>query len=233
MAENFAILPAGGLGVRLGGETKKQFLFLNGKTLLEHVVERFLETKLFSKIVVCLPGDEMDRFKDHSLFSQILLVEGGKTRGESVRNGFLALSAKSSDIVLIHDVARPLVSAHLISQMVIATQKLGAVILGMPVSDTIKEVMDGKISRTVDRKNLMVAQTPQGFSCGLLQAAYEKVGAIHELPLQEYTDEAMLVETTGETVHIVEGERTNFKVTTEFDLKMAEFMITPPNPLLD
>ncbi len=218
MADTFAIIPAAGLGVRLGGETKKQFLLLNGKMMLEHVVGRFLETKLFSKIVVCLPSDEINDFRQKKQFSQVTWVIGGKTRGESVRNGFKALLAKSSDVVLIHDAARPLVSADLIIRMVTATQKLGAVIPVMPVSDTVKEVVKEKIIKTLDRKNLFAAQTPQGFCAQFLEKAYETF----DLSKKEFTDEAMLVEETGQTVHVIPGERTNFKVTTAFDLETAE-----------
>lgn len=216
----YAIIPAAGLSERFGGQ-KKQFVALGGKSLLERVVDVFLKVELFEKIVVCLPkGDQFVRGTPPS----VEFVAGGASRAESVKNGFDHLSPVDDDVVLIHDAARPLIDAELIRKVAEETKTKKAVIPVVSISDTVKEVMDGHVLRTVDRKSLFAVQTPQGFSCALLSKVYKSnpdLGA-------QTTDEAMLVESLGYKVCVVEGQRTNIKVTTPEDLRLAEILITPP-----
>lgn len=218
----YAIIPAAGLGLRFGGDTKKQFLKLHGRTLLEHTLERFHSVGIFEKIVVCLPSDELQVVNATNSFPATLFIEGGATRAESVYRGFKALNLQDDDLVLIHDAVRPLVSSELILNVVSETQKKGAVIPGLAVSDTIKRVKNSQVEATIDRNSLVAIQTPQGFLAGILKQAYEVQASF------DWTDEAMLVEREGVQVTVVEGEKSNIKVTTPFDLRLAKVLQDSP-----
>lgn len=224
---NYAIIPAAGLGLRFGGDTKKQFLKLHGRTLLEHTLERFHSVGIFEKIVVCLPADELQVVNATNIFPTTLLIEGGATRAESVYRGFKALNLQDDDLVLIHDAVRPLVSSELIQNVVSETQKKGAVIPGLAVSDTIKRVNNSQVEATIDRSSLVAIQTPQGFQAKILKGAYQK----HQGNF-DWTDEAMLVERAGVQVTVVEGEKSNIKVTTPFDLRLAKILQDSPTAFL-
>ncbi len=196
----YAIIPAAGEGKRFGG--KKQEAVLKGKTLIDHCEQVFAGTKIFEKIVVV--GRD---------------ISGGKTRAESVFNGFKALALQDDDVVLIHDAARPLVSPALIMKVAEETKKRKAVIPVIAVNDTMKEIRDGVVFRTVNRNSLVSVQTPQGFLAKLLRGAYQSV----DLNDARWTDEAAIIESVGQKVHVVEGERRNIKVTTAEDLKLCEW----------
>lgn len=200
--KHYAIIPAAGKGERFGG--KKLDVLLRGKSLLDRVQTCLNETGLFSRIVVV--GKDLP---------------GGKTRAESVRNGFQSLEWSDGDIVLIHDAARPLVSVELIQKIARIALEKGAVIPVMPISDTVKEIHEGFVLKTLDRDRLFSVQTPQGFRAEFLARAYK------ELPWQDrrWTDESSLVEALGVPIHAVEGERENIKITTPFDLKVAEAIL--------
>lgn len=213
----YAIIPAAGLGVRFGANTKKQFLTLAGKTILLRTVETFLQAGIFKKIVVVLPQDEID---NTILPQNILVVSGGKTRAESVCNGFMALNTLDEDVVLVHDAVRPLVSINLIKKVSDEASIQGAVIPGIVLSDTIKQIKNSQVEVTLDRNQLMAVQTPQGFKAQLLKKAY---GVYKDF---DWTDEAMLMEKMHVPVTVVEGEKNNIKVTTPEDLTLANYYIT-------
>jgi len=144
-------------------------------------------------------------------------VKGGPRRQDSVLNGLKAVDP-ASDVVLIHDAARPLVSPDLIRRVIRAAWRLGGAVPGVPVGDTIKRVTrGGRIRATLDRSELRAVQTPQGFRRGVLEAAY---AAGHGR--KDATDDAQVVERAGRRVEVVEGNSENFKITSKFDLKRAE-----------
>jgi len=221
MKNNYVIIPAGGVGRRFGGSTKKQFLKLGGKTLLQWTVSAFVEAGIFKKIIVCLPVDELKQARLLFPSPNISCIEGGASRALSVFEGFKYLQADANDIVLIHDAVRPLVSLALIKNVVKQASAKGAAIPVIPVSDTIKEIQKEIVVRTVDRRHLYAVQTPQGFSYEILSKAYQK-GRLGD---RDWTDEAMLVEGADNPIYIVEGEPENIKVTTKVDLKMAELLL--------
>ncbi|MBX7148094.1 2-C-methyl-D-erythritol 4-phosphate cytidylyltransferase [bacterium] len=221
MGNTFAIIPAAGSGVRFGASTKKQFLTLRGKTLLEHTLGAFLNANLFTKIIVCLPADELKALSAQTFDPRIVLTQGGATRAESVYKGFIQAGATQDDVVLVHDAVRPLVSTDLIKKVAEATLAKGAVIPALPVSDTIKEVNEEKVGKTIDRRLLQAVQTPQGFKASVLNAVYAKKPNLNTLA----TDEAFLVEEAGFPVYVVAGEKRNIKVTTPDDLAQAEQMM--------
>lgn len=214
----YAIIPAAGSGDRFGG--KKQFQEIAGVSLLERTIRVFKKSGLFEKIVFCLSPDEIKKWPDRRE-EGIHPVAGGKSRAESVYHGFCFLKSASEDIILVHDAVRPLVSVDLIRKVAERTVEKGAVVPVLPVTDTLKEIIGDKILRTLDRNKVFFAQTPQGFRSEHLAKAYEK--ALNQDA--RWTDEAGLLEACGIPVMMVLGEVENIKVTTKFDLKLAEGLL--------
>lgn len=217
------IIPAGGSGKRFHGQKKKQFLLFQGKPILNWSVDLFLSLPEVAQIVVAIPQDAWEEFKKKKFASRVSVALGGATRSESVYRGFQALkNCRPNDVVLIHDAVRPFLSADLVRRVVEQTHVKGAVIPALKLTDTIKQVSaDFAIEKTIDRNRLYGAQTPQGFLYEKLQNAYGKLGFKDE----RYTDESLLIEAMGDKVFVVEGERENIKITTPFDLEIADAVI--------
>ncbi|MDA2934161.1 2-C-methyl-D-erythritol 4-phosphate cytidylyltransferase [Acidobacteria bacterium AH-259-D05] len=209
------VLAAAGTGSRFGSDTPKQFTQLQGTPLYLHALECFLT--FFEVAVIVLPGSWVEevenQVQDLSYRDKLILEIGGSKRQDSVYKGLCRLS-DGLEMVLVHDAARPFPSLELISRVVEKTRQHQACVPILPVSDTVKEVQDERIVRTLDRKNLAVVQTPQGFTMALLKSAFES--AIKD---DFYgTDESTLVERLGVPVHVVAGERNNIKMTWREDL---------------
>jgi len=209
------VLAAAGSGSRFGSDTPKQFLQLEGMPLYLHALERF--SPFFEVAVVVLPGGWEEKVESQvqslSYLDKLILQVGGPQRQDSVFQGLSRLS-DSMDIVLIHDAARPFTSSELISRVIEKTRLHQACVPVLPVRDTLKEVGDGRIIRTLDREHLSLVQTPQGFEMNLLKRAFKKARRDGFYG----TDESTLVERLGSPVHVVAGERSNLKVTWKEDL---------------
>jgi 2-C-methyl-D-erythritol 4-phosphate cytidylyltransferase len=162
------------------------------------------------------------------LAKKIELVAGGETRQQSVENALRAASAEADDVVLVHDAVRPLVTAEIIRDVIAAAQKYGAAIAGLPAVDTVKQVertAEGAVIKaTIPRAGVVLAQTPQGFRYGVLQKAFEEAAADGF----GGTDEASLVERSGQEVVVVMGSPRNIKITTPADMELAEFYLRNP-----
>lgn len=209
-----ALILAGGQGSRMG--RPKQMLKIGGKAVLVRSIEAFKASKLVNKIVVVTTPEN---FKEVSaLFSDISYAPAGASRIESLQNGLAALGA--ADLIAVHDGARPLVKAEYIDKCLAEAEKYGAAVLCVPVKDTIKQVKDGFIERTLDRNVLWAAQTPQCYKGALLKEAMEKYGS-----LKDATDESQLVEKLGVKVRAVKSGYENLKITTPEDLTMAEALL--------
>ena len=219
MKENFSlIIPAAGLGRRLGADTAKAFVDLGGMPILCRTMERFDGIELIAqRIVAAGPGD-VDTARRHLEKWDVTVVEGGALRQNSVA---AALSAAQCTHVAIHDGARPFVSRSLIQRVLEAALKTGAAIAALPVTDTVKRVENGLIAETIPRDCLWAAQTPQAFHTDLLREAF---GRIHGKGM-EVTDDARLVEMAGHPVRVVEGECENIKITTPEDLEEARWIL--------
>ncbi len=221
---NTAIIVAAGEGKRFGGEKPKQFLEICGKPLVIHTLEKFELCSAIDEIVLVLSAEEIAKFEPivekYHLRKLSKTVAGGKTRAESVLNGLNLIDAKSAEIVAVHDGARPLVSTEEIAQTVEKAQKTGAACLTAFVTDTIKEVANGKITKTINRENLRRALTPQCFRYEILRRAFaeNEIGEI-------ITDECFLVEKLGIEISIVEGSAKNIKITTPEDFVLAENLL--------
>ncbi|MDX2043626.1 MAG: 2-C-methyl-D-erythritol 4-phosphate cytidylyltransferase [Acidobacteriota bacterium] len=222
---NVAIIPAAGSGSRLGGQIPKQFLELGGAPILAHTISRFIECDDIGAIAVALPADKLDEFRARNrgarVIKPIYYVNGGTERSDSILNALEAVADLQPEIVAVHDAVRPFVTAEQISAVIAKAKEVGAAILALPSTDTIKEVEDGLIERTIDRRRVWRAQTPQAFRYELLMRANQEARAIG-LASAMTTDDALLVERLGAPVAIVEGSPNNIKITTPEDLILAE-----------
>jgi len=216
MNEVSAIIVAAGEGKRFG--SAKQFASLGGRAVLEWSLAAFGGHPEIGEIILVLPDEKNgeDYRARHPKIAAV--VRGGPRRQDSVGCGFERVRPEKGGIVLVHDGARPLVEADLISRVIAAARRHGAAIPVVPVEDTIKETAGGRIVGTLDRANLCRAQTPQGFAYAVLAEALGRARR------EGYaaTDEAGLVERAGGEVIAVEGDPRNIKVTTPADLKLAE-----------
>lgn len=223
---NTAIIVAAGTGSRFGSTTPKQFLTIAGKPLLIHTLEEFESTTAIDEIIVVVSGDRIDQvwklFVDHRISKLTSVIEGGANRSESVRNGFNAVRS-STDIVVVHDGARPLVDVSEIEECVEKAEEFGAACLVGKVTDTIKEVDGDFISGTIDRTKLRRALTPQAFRYDLLKRAFTNADLNDSV-----TDECCLVEKLGVKIAFVEGSSRNIKITTPDDLVFAAALLKPP-----
>ena len=216
MSNVTAIIVAAGEGKRFG--SSKPFAVLKGKRILDHSLETFdRHPGIFDMVLVLHETGQDDSFLDQ--YSKLkTVVKGGERRQDSVLLGFQHIDPVRTDIVLVHDAARPLVKAGLIDRIIETTKAKGAAIPVLPVNDTIKRIDGNRVSRTIDRQGLYCIQTPQGFSCEILGRAFEEVLEDSET----YTDEAALVEKLGVDVFAVPGDPRNIKITVPGDLKIAE-----------
>ena len=229
----FVILPAAGLGTRMAGPQPKQFLSLDGVPILIHSLRAFASVERVTAIYVAVRATEMVRVQaqiaEFGFTSQarplVSVVEGGDNRQESVAHALAALPAQPDDIVLVHDAVRPLIDAATIDRTIDAVTQFGAAIVGMPAVDTIKQVErtahGALITSTIPREYVVLAQTPQGFRYGLLQQAFAEATADGFIG----TDEASVVERSGNPVAVVHGSQVNLKITQAGDLELAEFYL--------
>src|SRR5262249_25875312 len=213
-----AIIAAAGAGRRLGAAKPKQLIDIGGGSMLHHSVTAFYEHPRVSDIVLVLPREQTSfaLFSATKKDAAMRIVAGGERRQDSVANGFDAVSA-ATDVVLIHDAARPFVTADLIDRTIDAAARDGAGIAALQSRDTVKQVdATGAITGTIPRETIYLAQTPQGFRRDVLAKAV----AIGRSGV-DATDEALLAERAGFTVHVVDGDPGNVKITTDEDLAAA------------
>ena len=206
----------------MASDRPKQFLLLAGTPIIVHTLRRFEECESIQEIIVVLPAEESAGFLSmvgkFGLRKLVKVVPGGSTRADSVKRGLMSIRAATADIVAVHDGVRPFVSVEEIDRTVASARETGAAILVGPVVDTIKEVNGDSVVRTLNRKQLRRALTPQCFRYDLLKRAFENI----DVNDPSITDESFIVEKLGERVAIVEGSAANIKITTKQDLLIAE-----------
>lgn len=218
--DKYAVIVAGGKGVRMGNALPKQFLPLAGKPVLYHTIKAFTDAFADIKLILVLPEDQLSYaqmvLQAFSTPIDITIVTGGPTRFNSVQNGLKAIAQNS--VVFVHDGVRPIVSTSLIKACYEQAVTIGSAIPAIPVADSMR-LVDGNTSKPVDRQFMRSIQTPQTFQSNLLLPAFE----------QEYndsfTDEATVVESLGKEVFLIEGERSNIKLTTPEDMLYAELIL--------
>jgi 2-C-methyl-D-erythritol 4-phosphate cytidylyltransferase len=213
------LVPAAGLGLRLGPGGPKALRLLGGEPLLVHAVRRVSAAPCVGCVVVAAPADAVDAVSELLAPFEVTVVAGGATRQASVAAA-LAAVPDGFEVVLVHDAARALASPELVERVAAAVRAgHGAVIPVLPVIDTIKHVdADGAVLGTVDRSVLRAVQTPQGFRRAVLEAA-------HAAAVDEHTDDAGMAEKLGLAVQTVPGEESALKITRPLDLALAELLL--------
>lgn len=231
------IIPAAGLGTRMSaGASKpsdpprsKQFAEIGGVPILIHTLRRFASSPQVNEIFVALRKPEIKAFqprlKQETFADRVQLVEGGENRQQSVANALAQVKAAADDIVLVHDAVRPFLDNNVISSVISAAKKHGAVIAGIPAVDTVKQVertaAGAIITSTIPRERIVLAQTPQGFHYSIIKKAFDEAAADNFTG----TDEASLVERSGHEVAVVMGSARNIKITAPGDMELAEFYL--------
>ena len=219
-----AIIPAAGMGVRMGGGTPKQFLSLEGVPIFVHTLRKFAASDGIDEILLSLRAEDMERaqadIEREHLAKPIRTVPGGASRQETVS---LALkeAPSSTELVVVHDAVRPFIELHMIQRIVEAARRDGAAILGIPSVDTVKQVERQTILGTIPRERIVLAQTPQVFRYPVLREAFARA----EADGFNGTDESSLVERLGYTVTVLMGSDRNIKITKPSDLPLARLYI--------
>jgi len=213
------IITAGGIGKRMGSDIPKQFLLLQTKPVLMHTIQQFYDYNDDFEIIVSLPVEYIEFWKDlcfkYNFVIEHSIVEGGRERYHSIKN---ALKEANGDLVFVHDAVRPLVSKETIRKAEDCATQFGSAIPALPLKDSLrKKAMTD--SKHVNRAEFWTVQTPQVFLKNTLENAYK-------LPFSsEITDDASLIERLGENIYLSEGNEENIKLTTPFDMKVAEFLV--------
>ena len=224
----FALIPAAGVGARMGATSPKQYLKIGGKPMLRHTLDAFLSSELIAHTFVVVSPDDPCIDAVAPNHGVTVLRCGGASRMESVRNGLavLANTLAPADWVLVHDAARPGLTAELIEKLITGTGDHPAGgLLALPVVDTVKRCIDGEAAGTVPRNGLWLAQTPQMFRYDLLREAL----AAAKDP-DSITDDASAVEALGLSPKLVEGHPRNLKVTLPDDIRIAEMYLAVSQP---
>ena len=221
--DRYAILVAGGKGLRMGSDIPKQFLPLRGRPVLMHTIDVFRRTYPDIHIILVLPREQQDYWRQlcgqHGYDVELCVADGGETRFHSVHNGLSLIPDGARGVVGVHDGVRPFVSPEAIRRCVEAAEDFGAVVPVVPVVETVRQVLADGGSMTVDRNAYRLVQTPQTFDIQLLKKAYGQ-------PFDTFfTDDASVVEAMGHPIKLVEGNNENIKLTNPADLKLAEGMV--------
>ncbi len=220
-----ALILAAGSGERLGAEKPKALVELAGRPLLQWSVDVLREVVGIERIVLALPPGTPAPSTAAGMDGGTITVEGGAVRSESVRIALAAAgSGSDQELVLVHDAARPLLTAALAQATIKALEedeRIDGAIAAVPMTDTVKRVTDGLVSETLDRNHLWAVQTPQVFR----RAALERALDVPEEVLAQATDDAWLVQRAGGRVGVVRSSNENLKVTTPLDLRMAEMLL--------
>jgi len=231
MSRIAAILPAAGLGTRMGADTPKQFLELDGVPIVILSLRRIASCDEITDIIVATRADEVaklqDRIRREKFKQKVQVVRGGNSRQDSVAKA-LEQVPDDVEIVLVHDAVRPFVAREQVSRVIEEARKCKAAILGIPAMDTIKEVKRASlpedvalITATIPRERVVLAQTPQAFATKLLKEAFARAQA----DAAGASDEAGLVERLGYDVHVVHGSERNIKITKPADMELARFYL--------
>lgn len=222
---NFGLIVAAGKGERFGGT--KQFFLLDGKPVVQHVVETFVRCRCIDQIILVVNEPKINYIETLIELNEIkkirAVVSGGAERQDSVWKGLQALPPTAKGFVAIHDGVRPLFESKILAQGFARCRTNQAVICAIPVTDTIKEVKENRILKTVDRSNLYLIQTPQFYEIELIKKAYQK--ALNDKFYA--TDDSALVERLGVEVQILPGSNANIKITNREDLRLVERLIQP------
>jgi 2-C-methyl-D-erythritol 4-phosphate cytidylyltransferase len=228
---SYALIPAAGMGKRMGASINKQYLQLGGVPIVARTISVFEQCSCIDAIYLVIPADEIPYCREHVVeacgFHKVVeIVAGGKERQNSVMNGLNAIKRRAAgdDAVVIHDGVRPFITQELLRESIDVALSCDGALVAVPAKDTIKTVRDGVVTGTPPRESLWQAQTPQSFRFNVIHAAHlaaEREGFMG-------TDDASLVERAGGRIRIVVGDYRNIKITTPEDLILAEAFLANP-----
>jgi 2-C-methyl-D-erythritol 4-phosphate cytidylyltransferase len=229
--KTYALIPAAGMGKRMGASINKQYLRLGGVPIVARTISVFEQSPFIAGIYLVIPADEIPYCRENVVeacgFRKIVeIVPGGKERQNSVMNGLNAIRPKAGDddVVVIHDGVRPFITPGLLKESIDIARTSDGALVAVPAKDTIKTVRDGIVTGTPPRESLWQAQTPQTFRFGVISEAHlaaEREGFIG-------TDDASLVERRGGRIRVARGDYRNIKITTPEDLILAEAFLANP-----
>ena len=222
--KRYLIIVAGGKGVRMGGDLPKQFQLLAGKPLVMVTIENLSAMDVTMNIILVLPKDQMELWAElcekYDFKVPVTVVAGGTTRFHSVQNGLAAIDDADEALVGVHDGVRPFLAIKVFDELFREAAINGAVVPVVPVNDSMRRFVGGQgATEPVARDRYRLVQTPQVFKLSLLRKAYE------QLYMENFTDDASVVENLGEQVYIVDGNRENIKITTPFDFVVAKAIV--------
>ena len=221
--ERYAVIVAGGKGLRMGGDVPKQFLPIGGKPVLMRTIEVFRQVYPDIRIILVLPASQQEYWqqlcREYAFVQPLQIADGGETRFHSVSNGLRMIPYDTDGIVGIHDGVRPFVSAGTIRRCYEESARCGAVVPVVPVVETIRRLREDGTSLTVPRDEYKLVQTPQTFRISLLKEAYRQTYT----PF--FTDDASVTEAMGVPVRLVEGNRENIKITTPADIRFVNGLL--------
>lgn len=216
---DYVIIVAGGKGLRMGGDVPKQFQLLGNQPVLMHTLQRFADDCKDLQIILVLPQEQIEYWSDlgekYHFGVEHWIVAGGETRFHSVQSGLVQIPDDAEGVVAVHDGVRPLVSREVIEKCFEEARRKKAVVPVVPVVESLRHVSDG----AVPRADYRLVQTPQTFDIQLLKQAYLQPFS------KDFTDDASVVEAFGHPISMVEGNRENIKLTTPFDLRIAETLL--------
>lgn len=216
---DYVIIVAGGKGLRMGSTLPKQFLPIGGKPILMHTLERFRQYSDKLGIILVLPESQQEYWhrlcEEHSFSIKYQLAAGGETRFHSVKNGLALIPDNETGVVGVHDGVRPFPATEVITACYETARTTGAAIPVVPVVETLRHIG----GTTVPRSEYRLVQTPQAFDISLLKRAYRQDYT------DAFTDDASVVEKTGHSITLVDGNRENIKITTPYDIKVANAIL--------
>lgn len=223
------LIVAAGSGLRAAQGVPKQYVRFGNKTVLAYTLEAFLHHPLIDRILVVIAEGHEELFKETAkeVGGDIAFCIGGDTRQKSVFKGLQHLANSPPTHVLIHDAARPFVSAHLVERVIAGLQNNIAVLPVLALSDTLKQVADSHVVKTIDRETLFLAQTPQGFKYTEILNAHQQADAEENIA---FTDDASIAEWLGLDVAVITGDTQNVKITTAEDIETAAMLVRSPIP---
>lgn len=217
--KTYAIIVAGGSGARMKSTVPKQFLLLQGKPVLMHTIQAFINSSYKPEVILVMNQDYLTRWQElcneYQFDTPITVVAGGATRFQSVKNGLERVSPSS--LVAVHDAVRPLVSAQLITSAFDQAKEYGTAVPAILSKDSIRQG-SRQASRALNRDEIFLVQTPQTFKSDILKNAYQQ-------PDADFTDDASVVERSGESIRIIDGDPLNIKITFPEDLALAQVFL--------
>ncbi|MGI9543771.1 MAG: 2-C-methyl-D-erythritol 4-phosphate cytidylyltransferase [Cyclobacteriaceae bacterium] len=216
----YAIIVAGGKGVRMGGDQPKQFMELGGLPIVLHTIKAFYRYSPQIRFILVLPQDHVARWEtvsnEYALSIDVKVCAGGNSRTGSVRNGLAMID--TDGLVAIHDAVRPLVDTDIIAASYKSAREKGSGVVAVALKDSLRQVEEHE-SNTVDREHFRLVQTPQSFPVSTIKEAY------NAFPDQSFSDDASVFEKAGYKVYLVNGSYRNFKITTKEDLILAQALL--------